>query len=253
MRFTFLIYLLYISLFISCKQPEYHLTKIEGKQIGITDSLKNVSEIDSFIKPFRSHLNKDLDSVLAYSVGTYSRDDGKFNTAIGNFMADVIYEQSNPVFKSRTGHDIDMVLLSYGSIRTIVSKGDITTRTAFELMPFENNIVIVALKKPEIDKMLEYLCKAKKANPFSKLKLVIDQDYKLIEATIKNHKIEEDKTYYVATQDYLYNGGDSMTFFQLNDSLYKIDYKVRNAIIDYFKKTDTISPTIDDRFIQITP
>ncbi|HMC02386.1 MAG TPA: hypothetical protein VKN14_15205, partial [Flavobacteriaceae bacterium] len=59
------------------------------------------------------------------------------------------------------------------------------------------------------------------------------------------------KTYYVATNDYLYSGGDNMTFFKPNDSLYDLNYKIRNALIDYFKKTDTIKPVIDDRFIQI--
>lgn len=252
MRFTFFTYLLYISLFTNCKQAEYSLNKIEGKQIGITDSIKMTTEIEHFIEPYRTHLEKDLDSVLAYSAGTYSRDDGKFNTAIGNFMADVIYEQANPVFKSRTGHDIDMVLLSYGGIRAIVSKGNITTRTAFELMPFENTIYVVAMNASQIKAILKYLSLSKKAHPFSKLKVVVDQDYQIINATINNLPIDENKTYYVATHDYLYNGGDNMTFFQPNDSLYKLDYKVRNALIDYIKKVDTISPTIDDRFTQVT-
>jgi hypothetical protein len=40
-----------------------------------------------------------------------------------------------------------------------------------------------------------------------------------------------------------------MTFFQPNEGFYDLDYKIRNAMIDYFKKTDTINPVIDDRFI----
>ncbi|GAA4302788.1 5'-nucleotidase C-terminal domain-containing protein [Aestuariibaculum suncheonense] len=237
---------------MSCKQPEYHLKKIEGKLIPISDTLSEIQKIDSFIAPFRAHINRDLDSVLAYSAGTYSRDDGQLNTPIGNLMADMIYEQANPVFKSRTGKDIDMVLLSYGGVRTIVSKGDITTRTAFELMPFENTIYVVAMNASQINTMIQYLCKAKKAHPFSKLKLTVDQDYQIINATIKNQPIDQNKIYYVATHDYLYNGGDNMTFFKPNDSLYKLNYKVRNALIDYLKKVDTISPSIDDRFTQLT-
>jgi hypothetical protein len=42
-----------------------------------------------------------------------------------------------------------------------------------------------------------------------------------------------------------------MTFFKPNDSLYDINYKIRNVLIDYFTKKDTIAPVIDDRFIQI--
>ncbi|MFH4965846.1 5'-nucleotidase [Gaetbulibacter sp. M235] len=251
MRFTHFIFLLNIFIFFGCKQYDIHPYRIEGKQISINDSLQTDSDIDNFIKPYREHIIKDLDSVLAYSANTYSKTDGEFNTAIGNFMADAVYDQANPVFKARTGKDIDMVILNHGGIRSIISKGNITTKTAFELMPFENTLVVVALKGTQIDSLVSYLCRSKKAHPISKLKLTIDKDFKVVDATIKGHKIDGSKTYYVTTNDFLYNGGDNMTFFKPNDSLYDLNYKIRNVLIDYFKKVDTISPVIDDRFIQI--
>lgn len=251
MRFTYLFILLNIFVFSSCKEQKLHLNQIKGEQIQITDSLSSDSEIEAYIKPFREHIQKDLDSVLAYSIDTYSKSDGEFNTAIGNFMADAVYTQANPVFNKRTGKNIDMVLLNNGGIRSILSKGNITKKTAFRLMPFENSIVVVALKGTQINSLTEYLCKSKKAHPISKLKLSIDKNYNLIDATINGEKIDSDKTYYVATNDYLYNGGDGMTFFKPNDSLYTLNYKIRNALIDNFREVDTISPIRDDRFIQI--
>jgi 2',3'-cyclic-nucleotide 2'-phosphodiesterase (5'-nucleotidase family) len=251
MRFTQFIFLLNIFIFFSCKPHNLHPYKIEGQQITINDSLKTNTEIDNFIKPYRDHVVKDLDSILAYSAHTYSKSEGDFNTAIGNFMADAVYDQAYPVFKVRTGKDIDMVILNHGGIRSIISKGNITTRTAFELMPFENTLVVVALKGTQIDSLISYLCKTKKAHPISKLKLSMDKDFNVIDASIKDKKIEGSKTYYVTTNDYLYNGGDNMTFFKPNDSVYDLNYKIRNVLIDYFKKVDTISPVIDDRFIQI--
>lgn len=227
-----------------------HLTKIEGSQIEINDTLKSNTELEDFIKPYRNHIEKDLDSVLAYSKDTFSKTDGDLNTAIGNFFADAVYNESNPIFNSRTGKNIDMVLLNHGGIRAIISKGNITTRTAYELMPFENSIVVVALKGTQINSLIKYLIRAKRAHPISKLKLVLDKDYNVSEALINGKKIDSAKTYYVATNDYLYNGGDRMTFFKPNDSLYVLNYKLRNALIDTFKKIDTINPVIDDRFIQ---
>ncbi|GAA3625511.1 5'-nucleotidase C-terminal domain-containing protein [Flavivirga jejuensis] len=251
MRLTHLIFLLYFFSFLNCKQLKLEPTKIEGKLIQITDTLLVDPEIESYIKPFRNHIQKDLDSVLAYSVNTYSKSDGLFNTAIGNFMADAVYSEANPVFKSRTGKNIDMVLLNHGGIRSILPKGHVTKRTAYEIMPFENSIVVVALKSNQIDSLVNYLCRKKKAHPISKLKLTINENGKIIETKIKGEAIKSDKIYYVATNDYLYNGGDNMTFFQTNDSLYVLNYKIRNALIDNFKKIDTINPVIDDRFVQI--
>uniref|UniRef100_UPI004048F674 5'-nucleotidase C-terminal domain-containing protein n=1 Tax=Gelidibacter sp. TaxID=2018083 RepID=UPI004048F674 len=246
---TFFIVFTLIS-FASCKTNS-HLYKIEGQKISITDSLQSVAEIEEFVKPYRDYINKDLDSVLAYSVDTYSKSDGELNTALGNLMADVVYDQANPVFKSRTGNNIDFVLINHGGIRSILSKGDVTTRTAFSLMPFENSIVIAKLNGSQVQELLNYLAEAKRAHPISKLQLVLDKNGNIAEASVKGTPIDFKKDYYVATNDYLYNGGDGMTFFKSENNVTVLDYKIRNALIDYFKKVDTISPVMDDRFIQI--
>jgi 2',3'-cyclic-nucleotide 2'-phosphodiesterase (5'-nucleotidase family) len=234
---------------MSCKE-EMYLEKIEGKRIEINDSLVGVSKIEDFIKPYREHVNNTLDSVLAYSAGTYSKTDGDLNTAIGNLMADAVLEEANPVFESRTGKKIDVVLLNHGGIRAILSKGNVTTRTAYEIMPFENSVVVASLKGTHINEMIAYLQKAKRAHPISGLSIKLNNNYELIEAKINDIAIDENKTYYVATNDYLYSGGDSMDFFQQSDSLYVLDYKIRNVLIDYFSKKDTINPVIDNRFIK---
>lgn len=249
MLFKNFILCFFVVCFMSCKE-EMYLEKIEGKRIEINDSLVGVSKIEDFIKPYREHVNNTLDSVLAYSAGTYSKTDGDLNTAIGNLMADAVLEEANPVFESRTGKKIDMVLLNHGGIRAILSKGNVTTRTAYEIMPFENSVVVASLKGTHINEMIAYLQKAKRAHPISGLSIKLNNNYELIEAKINDIAIDENKTYYVATNDYLYSGGDSMDFFQQSDSLYVLDYKIRNVLIDYFSKKDTINPVIDNRFIK---
>nr|WP_321230417.1 5'-nucleotidase [uncultured Psychroserpens sp.] len=246
------IFLLFSILILSaCKNQGEYINKIEGKQINISDSLEIDQSIENFIKPYREHVDSNLDSILAYAVDTYSKSDGEYNTAIGNMMADAVYEESNPVFKSRTGEDIDFVLLNHGGIRSIISKGNITTRTAYEVMPFDNSVVVVKLKGAQVKELVEYLAKGKRAHPISKLNIVLDSDGNFKSATLNSKPLDFSKTYNVATNDYLYNGGDHMDFFKTNDSLYVLDYKIRNVLIDYFTKIDTLKPVIDNRFIQL--
>ncbi|MFV0539832.1 MAG: 5'-nucleotidase C-terminal domain-containing protein [Aestuariibaculum sp.] len=250
MNFRFLLSIGFLVFLFNCKQDRLQLTKIEGKQIHITDSLPTNDSIENYIKPYRQHVEKDLEGVLSYAKNTYSKNDGRFNSALGNLFADAVFAQTNPVFNKRTGKNIDMVLLNKGGIRAVLNKGNITTRTAYQLMPFENSIVVVSLKGTQVDSLITYLIKAKTAHPISKLKLKIDKDFQVVDVSINNNTIDPNKNYYIATNDYLYNGGDGMFFFKQNDTVYKLDYKIRNALIDYFKQTDTINPIIDDRFIQ---
>ena len=247
MKLKFLLICFASVILYACKQ-ENHLYKIEGKQINISDSLITNNDIEAFVKPYREHVTKDLDSVLCYAVDTYSKTDGELNTAIGNLMADAVYEESNPIFNNRTGYVIDFVFLNYGGIRSIISKGNVTAKTAYEVMPFENSLVVVKLKGKQVEELIEYLAKNKKANPISGIKLVLDKDFNVKSATIGDQPFDINKPYFVATHDYLF---ENMDLFRTNDTVYDLNYKIRNILIDYFTKKDTLNPVIDDRFIRL--
>ena len=62
------LFVIFLTLFLisSCSKNNYSLTKIEGKQVPVTEKATETPEIENFIKPYRDHINKDLDSVLAY-------------------------------------------------------------------------------------------------------------------------------------------------------------------------------------------
>jgi 2',3'-cyclic-nucleotide 2'-phosphodiesterase (5'-nucleotidase family) len=49
----------------------------------------------------------------------------------------------NTVFNQRE-KKIDICLLNQGGIRSTLPKGNVTSRTAFKIMPFENSLVVVA-------------------------------------------------------------------------------------------------------------
>ncbi|MBT8319205.1 MAG: 5'-nucleotidase C-terminal domain-containing protein [Gramella sp.] len=245
---------LIISAFIiSCKgfdEGNTVVTEISTNRIQINNSIKEQQAIKEFIAPFKEHLNKTLDSSLAHNPVLLSKNDGDMNTALGNLMADALMIQANPIIKNRAGRDIDMVLLNHGGIRAELPQGEVTARSAYNLMPFENEIVVAELTGKQIKKMLKYLENAKSAHPVSGIKIIADKKYNIIESTIAGKKIEDEQTYFVATSDYLFHGGDNMDFFKDPVNLYHSDYKIRNALIDYFTKVDTIKAEIDDRYIR---
>lgn len=244
-------FLVFTSLMVSCKgKTSFSQAETKAQRIAIDSTIKGDTSVQNFIKPFKEHLNKTLDSTLAYNPKDLSKTDGNLETAIGNLMADIVVEQANPVFKKRTGKDIDMVLLNHGGIRSTLNKGNVSTRSAYALMPFENEIVVAELSGKKIKEMLTYLEEAKTAHPVSGINIVMDKNYKIKQALINAKEIDTTKTYMVATSDFLQQGGDNMNFFKEPVNLFGTDYKLRNAIIDYFKKKDTIKAEKDGRFIQ---
>lgn len=241
---------MFFFVFVNCKQKKLNIYKVESTLLKVSDTLAVNKEIEAYIKPFRLNIKKDLDSVLAYAPNTYTKNVKGFNSAIGNFVADAVYSEANPIFKSITGKSIDMVLLNHGGIRANLNQGNVSKKTAFELMPFENSVIIVALNGKQINGLINYLSKYRKAHPVSQLMLELDKDFNITKALIQGKKIKPNQTYYVATSDYLYNGGDDMSFFQPNLGSHKLNYKIRNVLIDKFTKIDTLKAVIDNRFIQ---
>lgn len=240
----FVLFLTFIFL-ISCREKKNFVNKIEGKQIAITNTIPEVSQIDNFIKPYRDKIDKDMDEVLAYAPETLEKSKGEWQTTIGNLQADITLTSANKIFKARENKAVDVCLLNHGGIRSVISKGNVTTRTAFELMPFENSLVVVALKGEQIMEIVDYIIKEKKPHPLAGLTFVIDANNIAKNIWIHGNPVDVEQIYYVATNDYLYNGGDSMNFFKKGIQVYDLDYKLRNVWIDYFKEVDTI-PVIKD-------
>ena len=234
----------------SCENSK-QLVNINAENRIIAEELPSNKHIEAVIDPYKINLDKSMTKILSYSTDTYSKNDGNYNTAIGNLMADAIMELSNPIFKSRTGKNLDMVLLNHGGIRSVLSKGNITTRTAYSLMPFENSVIVVALKGTVIMEMTSYLKEFGKPHPISGLELVLNSDNTYNTILIGGEPVEMEKTYHVATNDYLYKGGDQMYFLKKSDTLYDLNYKIRTVLIDYFKTYDTLSPKKDQRFIKL--
>jgi len=235
-------------LITSCGESHLKLSKIEGNQVAVDSSLTIDQGVESFISPYRNRVNEILDSTLAYAPKTITKTDGAFNTSAGNLMADIILSEANPVFKSRTGKDIDLVLLNHGGIRSIISAGKVSARNAFEVMPFENNIAVVSMKGDAIRDMVSFLIASGRAHPIAGMQIVLNKDKSLKSATINGLPVDSDKTYYVATSDYLVAGGDHMGFFKSNIEVIDTEYRIRNAMIDYFKKVDTLFAEVDKRF-----
>ncbi len=239
-------FIIIIALF-SCKSQLPQLVRTEGKQTNINEAIVADETFENTIKPYREKVEKEMTTVISYTPIDLYRTDGDLESSLGNLMADLCYERANPVFNSRTGKNIDFAMFNYGGIRAGISKGNITIESTFNLMPFENSLVAVELTSEKIKELVNYLISENKAQPLSKqFNLVLtDNGYNL---KINNAPIDNSKTYIVLTSDYLQTGGDNMNFFKDPVNIHKLDYKIRNAIIDYFKETDTIKVALDGRF-----
>ena len=243
----FVLFLTFLVL-TACGGRQYTVTEVKARQIGITDKNAQTTAIEDFVKPYRDKLDKDLNTVLAYAPETLDKFKGEWQTTIGNLMADVTLKKGDSVFVKRENKHIDICLLNHGGIRAIIAKGDVTTRTAFEIMPFENSLIVIAMKGEQLKEIADFMIKDKKPHPLSGMTFTIDKNGQSKNILVNGNPLEMGKIYYVGTSDYLSNGGDNMVFFKKNTGTFDMEYKLRNILIDYFKEVKTV-PVINDKRI----
>lgn len=250
----FVLLLTFIAV-ISCAEKKYVITKIEGKEIKITvansevessSASEKAQQIEDFIKPYRVKIDADLNVVLGNATESIDKS-GEWQTPMGNFLADITFEKSDKVFQMREKKAIDICLLNNGGIRSIIPKGNVTARTAYEIMPFENSAIVIGLKGEQILEIVNFIISEKKPHPLKGLTFTIDKNNQPKSIMINGKAFDDTKVYYVVTSDYLSNGGDNMIFFKKGVEKYNLDYKLRNIIIDYFKENNTIVANKDIR------
>jgi 5'-nucleotidase len=241
----YILYFLTLFLVFSCKEQKLYISKIQGSLIEVKNQTP-LNEFEEEIAPYRVKMEKEINTVLSYAPKTISRKDGNLESSLGNLMADMCYEQANPVFMARTGKTIDFALFNNGGLRSDIQQGNITVGHAFEMMPFENTLLVVEMTGDKIVEMVQFLITEKKAHPVSKQfnLLIKKNDYQL---NINRLPFDKNKIYYVLTSDYLQGGGDNMNFFKNPIKIIDLDYKLRASIIDYFSKKESIITQLDGR------
>lgn len=240
-----------ILFLVSCREDPVRLSRIAASQARIDSSVVADDSLHAFIAPYRNHMEDLLNAPLAYAPRKLVRTDGDLNSSIGNLLADLVLEQSDSLRRLQGKSPVDFVLLNHGGIRSIISEGTVSRRTAYEVMPFENTIQVVPMRGAAVREMLAYLVSRGRPHPVSGIKIRLGPDGTLNSVDIGGLPFDEDRTYYVATSNYLVSGGDGMTFFEQGGPPEDTGYKIRNAMIDYFERVDTLQASVDDRFLKM--
>ena len=84
--------------------------------------------IYNHINTYKDSIDYKLDNVIGFSDGLYTKADFtniKFNSSLGNLVADIIFIQSDSVFKEQENKQIDFVLQNHGGIRSSLLKGEV--------------------------------------------------------------------------------------------------------------------------------
>jgi 2',3'-cyclic-nucleotide 2'-phosphodiesterase (5'-nucleotidase family) len=203
----------------------------------ITDTIAADSSALQFIAPYRDSLNQSMNKIIGEVVVDLPK--GKPESLMGNFFCDALREQAALYFYQA----IDVCVMNYGGLRIpVVPAGKITVGKVYELMPFDNFLVLMKVKGSVLQQLLNHVAK-EGGWPVSGTRMKI-KDGSAVDVLINNAPLEDNKVYSLLVSDYMADGGDKLEMLKAlpyeNSGVF-----VRDALIGYIIQQDIAGKMIE--------
>jgi 2',3'-cyclic-nucleotide 2'-phosphodiesterase (5'-nucleotidase family) len=240
---------LYLALvLVSCKttQPAALPTSVSYDEYKITNTQKVDSSLVKMLSPYADSVNHSMNKVIGFSLQALYKKQPE--SLLGNFMTDAVRTMAS----KRMNRNIDAAFLNYGGVRGNIPKGDITIGHIYELMPFDNLVILLELTGEQLTQFINLMAD-RGGWPSSGVSFKIDNK-KATNILVNGKPLAAKNKYIVAVPDYVANGGDDAallkTLPQINQG-----YLIRDALIEYVqqlnKEGKAVTANIENRITNV--
>ena len=228
------------------------------KQITVDASIPDDPAVEKMLAPYSEKV-RALSLVIGKLDSPLNRD-GAGAGSLGRFVTDGIRAQA----EAKLGKPITLAIVNAGGLRkNEISAGDLRASDIFELLPFENALVVLEINGAQLAKLLPVTARDAQSGARIQFKWN-DQNRaefisgKLVDEKEREHEIDPEKIYTIVTIDYLLNL-NSGAYALLHEAKTKtpLNVTLRDAMMDYVKSETAagrnIRPVDDGRYVQVGP
>lgn len=225
-------FLIFSLVFFGCR-PQFQVSGIGQKGYSVSRGAVGFdSSFALMLKPYSDSISKTMNEVLAESDMEMRKE--MPNSVLGNFLADAYLWAARQKIDPRA----EIAFMNHGGVRiNRIGKGPVTRSVAYEVMPFDNTIVIVEVKGELLQQYLDRFASDGGGGGVAGLRYIIKDD-KAVEVFVGEKRLDPAKTYIMVNSDYQVDGGGGFTAFKLLPQK-RTGYLMRDAIIDYCRSFTT--------------
>jgi len=161
---------------------------------------------EAFIKPYHDKVLAQMQEVLGMAPIALGKNPGE--NPIVNFVADL----QRTAAAEALHQPIALGVMTNGGMRAALPAGPITLGNIFELMPFENELMVLDAPGPVVQQLFNYAAPVHMA--VSGATYTVGPDQRPQNIVIGGQPFDPAKTYSIAISDYLAGGGDNMVFLK---------------------------------------
>lgn len=218
--------LLTLWLLAGCATVTFTAADRHHNKYEVNQEIPADPRIEAFYQPYKQQLEAEMNRVIGHSEVRLTKPGTQAETLLGNFFTDALLHEGR-----KLDPEIDFAFGTKGGLRIELPKGDITVGHIFELMPFENQLVILELTAEKVEQVAQFIAESN-GQPLGGMRMQI-RNGKAVNITIGGRAIQKNKTYKLLTYDYLANGGDNSKGLDQPVSRTDVPQKVRETLIDY--------------------
>lgn len=164
--------------------------------------------LEDIISPYRSSLSEQMNTVIGTAQERLFKQKPESN--LGNWVADAVHHQAVQLSRD----PVDLSIQNYGGIRIPeITAGDINVGKIYELMPFDNLLVIVEMSGTMTQRFFDHMA-ADGGWPISKEAKYTLEAERAKNVLIDGKPIDLNGTYRISMPDYIANGGGNCDFLR---------------------------------------
>lgn len=210
----------------SDQYPEYELIDIDGRY----DNYQN-PEIESTIAKYSA----GVDSLMHLWVGRTERALDNTDEELLNFFSDYVLERGKELAPG-----VDFAIVNKGGLRDGLPEGQFSKGHILNMLPFKNYITVIDVKGRDVQDAFDVMAKRGGDGVSDNVEVEYESDGKgygkATEIEINGKDLDPNRTYRIATIDYLSKGGDYMTALTRGKTVANSPDWVYDDLLYYFTK-----------------
>jgi 5'-nucleotidase / UDP-sugar diphosphatase len=230
--------------FLKLWLKDHKLIRHEGELLKVwTDRLSPDPAVVSKLEKYRRQVAPVIDEVVGVVERRFVRD-YRAESSLGAFATDVMREHSG----------VDVAFQNAGGLRADLPEGKVTKGNVLDAFPFVNSIVTLELTGSQIRQVVEQgLTLERGMIQVSGLRAVYDLDLpagkRVVSLEVGGRPLDGSKTYRVATNSFLAQGGDLYQTFLGGKVASDSGVLLSDLVMEYLRKHSPVAPSEPGRLV----
>ena len=222
----------------SCFDTTDYNLSYSWSPVQISSELGQSSQVELTILPYRNKLDSMMNEVIGHAAHDLTTN-GRYESRLGTFVTALLHKQSSLSYQQPVG----VALMNHhGGLRAPINAGPITLGEVFEVMPFENKMLLLEVPGKKLTEIITFVGTSSSSMMWPVSFEITASGVKNIE--VDGKAVDPNRTYLLAVSDYQANGGSGFEMLQALERVDIVPVKLRDMIIAEVRELTTNGDTV---------